>query len=440
MRWNLPLVAASLLAAALACTPSAPAPGTEEMSVETRVAGTMTALAPAGELPSAPASATEPGGEGNRAIVYVDEGSPWILPAGGAARRLSDAGDTFDILISDDGQRIVFLRRDPSNGAPRPAEVRAVNADGSGETTLIAPSDWNSLHPPAENFLHNDVSSIAFIPGTHDLLLNTRAVAEGPGLIKYDDLLHLDGETGDLSTLLEPESGGDFFASADGTRVAVAQPDRVGLVDVDGSNLQPDLITYERVITYSEFEYFAQPIWSQDGQHLGVAIPTSDILADNPTSEVWQVAKDGSEVQSRGSFSGDFYFEQQRGGSLLSPTLDRVAFLRGVGGDRILLLAGIGASEETEYDRQVSSWSGWSPDGRYFIYAKGDPATTQLGEIEGAPRPLPNGTDFRWQSPGSFLFTAGSHGAWTLSRGTSSREVTELVSPTADFLQYDFSP
>lgn len=434
-----------LVVGALACTLSGSGGShVDEKAVATQVSGTLTALAPTERVAPAPSVTSEPTDEpvppseaGGAAIVYIDDGQPWMLRHGETARQLSDVRNLFDVLISDDGARVVMLRRDPSDGPP-PAEVLAVNADGSGQTSLLTPATFNALYDH-EGFLHNDLGSIAFIPGSHDLLLNTRAVPEGPGLIKYDDLLRLDGETGELATLLPPGEGGDFLVSPDGSRVAVVKPDSIGLLDPDGSNSLPDLIPYEPVITYSEFQYYAQPVWSRDGLQLGVAIPSSDILDDDPRGEIWQVAKDGSDARSRGAFAGDFYFEQQRGGSLLSPTLDHVAFFRRTGDERIMVLSAIEEPVEQVYDRQVTRWNGWSPDGRHFIYGTGDPASAKRGAWGTDPIPMPSGTEYRWLSVDAFLYLTGERGDWTLSRGNLGGGTMTLVSPIAEFVQYDFA-
>jgi hypothetical protein len=149
---------------------------------------------------------------------------------------------TFDL---NDGQKIVFTRRPTADG---PAEIRAVNRDGSGETVLAPGETWNGLYPH-EIFLFNDLQTMDFIPGTHQLLLNTRGVPEGPGLARYNDLLRLDADSGALTSLRAPETGGDFLVSPDGQKLALVQHDRISLLTIAGADVRASAITFTPVIT-----------------------------------------------------------------------------------------------------------------------------------------------------------------------------------------------
>lgn len=436
-----------LLLSALACR--LPAPATSEptdKAVATQVAATLTALAPSAveptNSPEGPAEATaaptptEAGLE-ELTVVYIDDGRPWITTASGTPRQLSSVSGAVDILISDDGQLVVYLRRESGSGATPPVELRAVNADGSDDRTLMSPEDVNRLYP-LNGMLRNDVSSIEFIPGTHELLFNTRAVAEGPGLLKYNDLLRLDGETGELTTLFPPEEGGDFVISPDGAQLALIQPDSISLVNSDGSNLRPNVMSYEPVITYSEFQYYAQPIWSVDASRLAAVIPSADPLADSPSGTLWRINEDGSASEVT-TYSGDFYFTQQGASSVIAPDLTRVLVPRQIDSGLEIGLAPFEGGSVTGYDSGDLGWTGWAPDALHFVYSKGGPMELQLGEVAEGPRPLASGTDLRWTGVDAFLYLSGSRGAWTLRLGSLSGPPVNLAAPAGDFISYDFA-
>ena len=61
----------------------------------------------------------------------------------------------------------------------------------------------------------------------------------------------------------------------------------MGIANINGSNLQMDLVTFTPVITYSEYMYTPPPVWALDSSAYGVAIPSEDPLAPNPTGTVW---------------------------------------------------------------------------------------------------------------------------------------------------------
>lgn len=442
------LLGLALLLAAAACGPTTPTVADPaDSKVATQVAATLTGLAPSAAEPSptpeAPEEATtEPTASPTRPaasellVVYVDDGNPWLTTESGPPRQLSQAGDTIEVLISDDGAQVVFVRREAVEGDTPPVEIRAVNADGSSERVLMRPAQFDALYP-LEGMLHHDVASIDFIPDSHDLLLNTRAIPEGPGLLKHDDLLRLDSGSGELRTLFPPGDGGDFVTSPDGSQLALIQPDSISLANVDGSNLRSDVVTYQPVITYSEFRYYAQPIWAADSRQLAVMIPSSDPLADAPTGTAWRIALDGSATEVA-THTGDFFFTQHSASSVIAPDLARLIVPRRIDSGLQLHLGPLGG-ELSSYDTGDLNWMSWNPAGSHFVYGKGAPTVIQLGSVDGPSAPLVEGTDLRWTGPDSFLFLSGSRGAWTLRQGALDGSTTDLAAPAGDFIPYDFA-
>ena len=203
-----------ILAAALAACSPAPAEPPPLDSMATVVAATLSALAPAADSateipvastlpepsPAAPASAPIV------RVAYTNAGNIWLAEGDAPPAQLTSSGAAENVWISDDGQKVVFTRRPSADG---PVEIRAVNRDGSGETVLVGSDAWNGLYGHA-SFVFNDLQSMDFIPGTHQLLLNTRGVPEGPGLARYNDLLQLDADSGALASLRAPGSRGRF--------------------------------------------------------------------------------------------------------------------------------------------------------------------------------------------------------------------------------------
>lgn len=446
-------VALALASALLACAlprPAPSAPAGEDLSAQ--VAATLTALAPEAEtgptadLEPSPTNSPEPVDEPDptasttgRTIVYLDGGNPWLLPQEGGPRQLSTSGSAFDVLISDDGQRVVFLRREASEVETSPAEVRAVNRDGTGEITLLGPADFDALYP-LEGMLHNDLSSITFLPGTHQLLLNTRAIPTGPGLLKHDDLLRLDADSGALTTLFPPSEGGDFLPSPDGQRMAIIRPDSISLAATDGTNLRANLVSYEPVLTYSEYQYYAQPIWNQTSSALAVAIPNRDPLADGAYGTIWDIVAASGVATQLSTYEGDFFFAQQFGSSLVSPDLSNLAILRERDAADELLLGPAEGAEPSLYDTGSILWHGWAPGGDNWVYSKDNPQQLWLGQWGAAPASLVVGSELEWLDAETFLYMSGERGNWTLRMGQLDGAVTDLAAPSGDFIQFDSAP
>jgi hypothetical protein len=427
----------------LACGLPGATPTPSTSGLETSIAATLTALF----TPESPAEFTKTPSPTTTApivsttsilrITYTDDGNVFLVEDTGPPRQLTTSGGAEQVLISSDGMKVAFTRRLPSNGN---AEIRSVNTDGTGETTLLSHTELDALYPLG-SFLHHDVSQITFIPGTHDLIFNTRSIPEGPGLIKNDDLLMLNTDAGTLSKILPPDAGGDFSLSPDGTQVALVKPSTISLANIDGTNLRPDLISYSPVMTYSEFQYYAQPVWSPDGTMVSVAIPSPDPFAPTTTATIWRFSSDGSSVLNLGTTAGNFYFSQAFGSASISPDLNHLAFLRETSTPNVqeLWLANADGTGETLYSTGDLQWLGWAPDSLHFAFSLGDPTNIQLGRSGFAPIPLCGGIQFRWIDSRKYLCAVGSIGAWTLTLGEIDGSLTPLVSPAGDFISFDFT-
>jgi hypothetical protein len=453
------IVLCSLLIVTLACGDTGTAAPPAEDALETVVAATLSAgradEAESGEKqpPVDSQSQPPPGDESQPAerpqpeavaanvpcITYTDGGNVWLLEGTKPPAQLTGSGDASKVMISTDCQKVAFVR---SVGPDQLPEVRSVNTDGSGEMTLLTSAQIDALYPLDPNFSHNAIANIDFIPNSHELIFNTRAVpAEGPGLFKYNDLVRLDSDSGSLTAVFPAGSGGDFALSPDGTQLALVLPDTIGLVNIDGSNLRANLISYTPVITYSEFQYYAQPIWTLVSDAIGVAIPSSDPLAAGVSGTIWRVPEATAAATNVATISGDFYFTQAFSEPSLSPNLQRVAFLRETGTPNIkdLCLANADGSGEVIYDTGNIQWQGWALDSTHFAYSLGGPMNLHLGVDGGSSTPIGSCNNLRWRDNNTFVCLSGSMGSWSLMRGQIGGSLTALVSPAGDFIAYDFN-
>ncbi len=439
----------SLLAAILACGPFgalSPATPVEPESVETIVAATLTALGPPVEedtavpplSPSAsPTAEPTPTLPPPLRIVYTSAGEAWLLEESDPPQQITHTGGVQTVVISDDGRRVVYLRRD---SAESPAELRAVDSDGADDIPLLSPAQADSLHP-LDGFLRIEPSSFDFIPGTHDLFFNTRAVAEGPGLLKFNDLYQLNADTGHLALVLPAEQGGDFSVSPNGSQIAIVQPASISMANIDGSSLRPNLVIFDPVLTYSEYQYYPLVVWAADSSAAEVVIPSREPLGADPTASVWRIpAHTGSAVQLS-TISGDFFFFGMGAHSLVSPDLTRVAFARETTTPNVtqLIIANVDGTDEVLHGTGRFFWQGWGPDSSHFLYGSDQPSLLQLGQVGGGSSVAEEGTDVRWLDASSYLFLSGSRGSWELRKAAVGGAVTTLVTSTAEFFSYDFA-
>lgn len=436
------LLAAIGLALVGCAVPAGEPPSAESMA--TQVAGTLTAMAPVGHGLT-PVPADTPAPEPTTApplappvlrVAFTSGGNVWLAEGDSPPVQLTSGGGAEQVRISSDGQRIVFTRRAAVDG---PAEIRVVSRDGTGEALLAASDTWSGLYPH-DGLLFNDLQALAFIPGTHQLLLNTRGVPEGPGLLRYDDLLRLDADTGALATLRPPESGGSFLVSPDGLKVAIVQHERISLATIDGTPIRTDAITFPTIITYSEYLYHPLGQWLPDSSAVGFAIPSADPLAADVRATVWRLPADGSPAINVTTIAGDFFFTQSKAPAL-SPDLAWIAFQRSTTAPdiRSLILARADGGSETIVAAGQPSWVGWSPDSNRFVYGLDDPMDMQISDLGASPLPLARGTQLRWANASSYVYLSGSAGAWTLMRGTVGSPPVAIASPVGDFVAFDLA-
>jgi hypothetical protein len=439
-------VIAILVLAALACDLGNGATG-EPKDVEQAIAATLTALAldagpsplPADET-ATPGSPVPDGGAGTPApavlrVVYTDGGNAWILEAANPPLQLTTSGLVEDVRISDDGLKVVFTRRPTPDS---PVELRSVNHDATGEIVLLTPAQFDALYSLG-GALHNDISQLDFVPGTHDLLFNTRGLFEGPGLAKHDNLLRIHTETGSLTEVFPPGSGGDFSIAPDGTRMAIVRPEAVDLANIDGSDHQVALITYPHVITYSEYLFYIQPVWRPDGSQVGVVIPSPDPLTPPLSGTVWALPYAGGSAASFAAILAQFFLFGVGSEPLLAPDLAHVAYTRPTATVNVwdLFIAGPDGTGESFVATGDVQWAGWAPDGVHFVYSNGGPMNLQLGTVGGGSAPLVLGTDLVWLNSTDYLYLSGSSGAWTLNHGSLAAATVPLVSPAGAMVRFD---
>lgn len=368
-------------------------------------------------------------------IAYTSAGNVWLIEGIDPPRQLSHTGGADRVLLSSDGALVAYVHNDFESDV---VELHVVKTDGSGDRVVLNQADFDSLYP-LEEARHFLPSQMAFLPGTHRLLFNTLATFEGPGLVNNDDVFSADLDTESLERLLPPGSGGDFYPSPDGKKLAIIQATTIGFSDSEGLNLHPELLTFPAVMTYSDHSYYPEPVWSPDSSCFAVVISSENPLAPDPTSAVWILPTDGSQPVQAALIEGQSFFPQAFGAPVIAPDLNKVAFMR-LGSEQNeghLVITGEDGSDEIVYTSGTLRWVGWSPDSSAFVYSVG-PTDLKLGIIGEPPLPLGDGMQFRWINGEDYLFLTGNSGGWTLMMGSVGVEVKEIVRPVGDFIAYDF--
>ncbi len=152
-------------------------------------------------------------------VAFISGGSPWLVAPPAPAYALSASTGVDSVDISDDGQMVAYVRH---NAFSEPGELRVVNYDGSGDRALLTSAQVGALEPVGDA-LFIDLFQVKWIPGTHNLLINTKAAYDGPGLPRLDDLFKVNAETGVLTAIFSPGNAGEVWPSPDGTKMVISR-------------------------------------------------------------------------------------------------------------------------------------------------------------------------------------------------------------------------
>ncbi len=293
-------------------------------------------------------------------------------------------------------------------------------------------------------------SQLEWRPNSHQLYFNTSPRIEGPGLFLNDDLWVVDLDDGLLTMILPPGEGGNFYFSPNGERVAVVTPGQIQLMDYDGNNRQ-DVLYHEPVITYSEFQYYATPVWSADSQSLVIAIPPEDFMAgDHQPTTVWRIDDNGQPARKIGDLMTLMRIPAP---PVFDPDLGQVAYLFGEGANNgpgsppaglaIAALDQFALGESIIYSQEVENLGDWSPNGRQFIFTPAGPVVglRQLGEVGQEPTVIGDGQSpiarINWVDENNYIFSQKNGLLWDLvidgTAGHPARLIDSVEQMPPDF-------
>ena len=363
-----------------------------------------------------------PAALGSLQVAFINASSDLVVwrETDGSFATLVEAANAIDLRLSDDGTMVAY-RRDFDFGQQ---ELWVVNTDGSNHRLLLSVDALAALDPDALGVL---IYLYEWIPNTHTLAFNTVEYVEAPGLFLNDDLHFLDTDTGESTTQLTAGTGGNFVFSPDGQQYAVIGQDfdegvgTISLLNTDGTNLRTDVLTYPYVLTYSEANYYAEPVWSPDSSFLRVAIPPQDALGDltAPTT-LWEIPAAGPALQLGEVVS------QPLSPVLFSPDLSHIVYTRLYSPDTDfsttdLVIAGADGRDEIVYVTGSLSFANWAPDSQHFIFVSNDPQETYLGVVDGdfsRLTDIPFVWNVTWVDGTRYLFSNQAGTGWQMQLGT----------------------
>lgn len=344
----------------------------------------------------------------NLTVVYLKDGNLWRWSATGN-QQLTTSGDIYQPNLSPDGQIVAYLR--PLGDFQ--VELWAIDISGQNERLLVSVDDLNTIGGGARdpNALAIAPYEYDWIPGTHQLAFNTQQVLQGPGLFLLDDFHIVNADLLQLKMILLAGWGGVFRVSPDGEKVVLSTPTTIALAEMDGSNYR-QVLTYPPVVTYSDYRYYARPVWKMDSSGLWVAIPPADPLSDPvETTALYEIRLSDSEARLVNQVTAVPYIESP---VAYSPDAEYLIYLRESGDPqahlRELYIAKPDGSGAWMYQRDyLLKFVNWSIDSQRFVYTVGENQSAWLGDLQAAAQEMISEVNpivqMLWIDKDHFLFT-----------------------------------
>jgi hypothetical protein len=200
-------------------------------------------------------------------------------------------------------------------------------------------------------------------------------------------------------------------------------PTAVRTMKIDGKDYKT-LLNYPGVMTYSEFSYYAQPIWAGDSRSLMIIIPPQDPINAAPSDQttIWHLFVDGAPATVVLKLSTKFGNQE-----IVSPDFSKIVDMRNIGWDNEnartiyeMHISNIDGSKDTIYPIEILSFVTWAPDSEQFVLVSTSIWQYYLGKIEDEPIPLtePNSTGFSWLDESHFLYIESQKGICEIRLGT----------------------
>jgi Tol biopolymer transport system component len=344
--------------------------------------------------------------------------------------------------LSHDGKWVAFLR--PAGVFH--VELWAIDSNGQNERNLVSVDDLNTIgggvrDPNAVAIAPYDFS---WVPGTHLLAFNTQQVLQGPGLFLLDDFHLVNADSLELRMVLLAGWGGRFQLSPDGEKVALTTPTQIALADLDGSNYR-QVLSYTPVITYSDYRFYAHPVWKKDASGLWVAIPPQDPMAEpGEVTSLYEILWTEPTARLVNQVAAVSYIEAPFS---YSPDAEYLMYLKESGDPqdhlRELYIAKPDGSGAWMYQRDyLLQFVAWSVDSQCFVYTVGENQSAWLGDIQAPAKailaevnPL---TQIRWIDADHFLFTRVNTDTVDLFLGNLASPPRLLVEEVDPPLVFDY--
>jgi hypothetical protein len=267
-------------------------------------------IGPQGELPSTPVEGT---------IAYIANGNAWLMrDSSGSRRPLTAAGDLDERVfsLSPDGRELLYTRvlSDEIDLPLNEMWLASTTIVGEAPITVgvqgVLYAEWSPvISRPL--IAYSTAERTASQPGwraNNDLwiLVPSRPPVSGEARRKAIEVIPPNTQG------LYPWWGTSFAWSPDGTRLAYARADQIGVIDIKTD--QPisytitPLVDFSPLKTFSEWVWVPGLSWSPDGQFLAATVHGPSLAAEpaeeSQVFDVWLIGVDNGLLARAGQQAG----------------------------------------------------------------------------------------------------------------------------------------
>jgi hypothetical protein len=373
-------------------------------------------------------------------VVFVNNGNIHVWDeATQQTRTIVSTGDVLSVMMSDDGQIIVFTRGswvgDVSDGFEQFA-LWAAKRDGGNARELVSAQDLRWRINPGERESSN-FYQLNWVPQSHQLIFSgTKYIVQG------EELSHavpqgaylVDADNGSVTVLAGAAEKLRFLPSPDGKQIALMSPRNMGFINADGSNRRKDVLTYAEV--GSTGPLFPMGVWTQDSRAFVMTGSFERDPSFNVNFTIWRIPMDGSSPEALATVTGSdpnsvTFSPDGKSASFLQTTDQQPPEIAGLFKKPLIPEAGPLALPYYGMEAFFATLH-WSPAGDAFAIKDQDllqlcPNATQDSQVRGEPIRLGSGiiTALQWVDASRFLFETIEPN--TLSLGKLDGTITPIV-------------
>jgi hypothetical protein len=350
----------------------------------------------------------------NLRMAYIADGNLYVQNGSNPPKKLSESGEDWFPMFSDDGDKVVFYR---GKVWEFHNSIFSVNADGSQMREIITTA-WLDAFGDGTKAGH-----LAFVPNTHQIVFNTYLCPE------YDPasdsgctvgLFLIDSDTGKIKEIMSPALGGrlpragdalwirNFSISPDGRLLSIAHAGQIDIFDIEGNIIHQGIMKYPPGMP---FELYARVYWLSDSSGLIVALPAETEYAGplwggDPDYTIWRYTFDGNVATQIFLNPSPTWIHMVESNDVLSvsPNREWVIYFA----DDCKLYKGNLLDESTEMLLPCGYFlpMEWSSDNIHFADTK-TPTGTILGSVD-TPLGFPPGYFVGWIDAKRFIYIPGT--------------------------------